>query len=168
MLLRFIFIMPLSKSSTKWFWIRLGYRYFRDPPGFYSVLNGFESDWVTVTSGVPQDSILGPNLFLIFFNDLPEIVKTAKCLLFADDAIFFFKFCSIAACIALQLDINNILEWCSTWKISINVSKCAFIKFTLMRTETFAFVYELLNEVIPRVFVIKDLEVTFCANLSFN
>ena len=50
------------------------------------VLKGFDSEWVDVTSGVPQGSILGPTLFLMYINDLPDALHHARCLLFADDA----------------------------------------------------------------------------------
>ena len=50
------------------------------------ILNGFESDWVSVTSGVLQGSVIGPTLYLVYVNDLPEVLTSSECLLFADDA----------------------------------------------------------------------------------
>ena len=94
------------------------------------VLNGLESLWVNVTSGVPQGSILGPTLFLLYVNDLPTVVNSTECLLFADDAKFYKRIKSFTDCLLLQADIDSLMQWCSDWKISINVGKCAFIKFT--------------------------------------
>ena len=53
------------------------------------VIEGFESAWTLVTSGVPQGSILGPYLFIMYINDLPRQMKYSNCLLFADDGKFF-------------------------------------------------------------------------------
>ena len=54
------------------------------------VLNGQTSSWLNVTAGVPQSSILGLLLFLIYINDLPEEI-TPSCKIFADDTSFFSK-----------------------------------------------------------------------------
>ena len=132
------------------------------------VLNGVESSWVSVTSGVPQGSILGPTLFLLYVNDLPNAVKSSKCLLFADDAKFYKRITSFVDCLLLQSDIDSLIRWCSDWKISLNVDKCAYIKFSNKRISVFDFSYSILNSPIPRVFDIKDLGVTFTSSFLFN
>ena len=55
------------------------------------VLNGQTSDWRKINSGVPQASVLGPLLFLIYINDLPDGI-TSICKIFADDTSLFSKF----------------------------------------------------------------------------
>ena len=84
------------------------------------VLNGQCSSWVDIRAGVPQGSILGPLLFLIYVNDLPNGLKS-KCKLFADDTSLF----SVAHNISISAsDINNDLTIITNWafqkKISFN------------------------------------------------
>ena len=132
------------------------------------VINGLESEWVKVLSGVPQGSILGPSLFLCFINDLPDHINSSECLLFADDAKFYKRILSLTDCILLQLDIDALLQWCDTWKLFINTDKCFFIKFSLKRKEVFNFVYYMRSDIIQRVHHIKDLGVIFTSSFSFN
>ena len=55
------------------------------------VIEGAKSSWLSVTSGVPQGSILGPLLFLLYINDMPDVVSFCSLSLFADDAKCFLK-----------------------------------------------------------------------------
>ena len=84
------------------------------------VLNGQYSTWTNVEAGVPQGSILGPLLFLIYINDLPEnLVSNPK--LFADDTSLFSvirnKHLSVQN---LNEDLNKINHWAFQWKMSFN------------------------------------------------
>ena len=74
------------------------------------VLEGIASGTVDVTSGVPQGSVLGPILLLIFINDLPQSLSS-KVRLFADDAILYFEVASADDCQMLQSDLNKLTEW---------------------------------------------------------
>ena len=61
-------------------------------------------------SGIPQGSVLGPILFVIFINDMPEVV-TSMCQLFADDAKIFRGISSKDDVALLQVDLDNLCEW---------------------------------------------------------
>ena len=84
------------------------------------VLNGQESSWKPLSSGVPQGSVLGPLLFLIYINDLTQnISSTMK--LFADDSSLFIKVNDIKqAHLSLATDLKTIENWASTWKMKFN------------------------------------------------
>jgi hypothetical protein len=77
------------------------------------------SDTLPVSSGVPQGSVLGPLLFLIYVNDLADNIES-DCLLFADDIKIFG---STHAHATLQTDLNTVGEWVSSWDLSINALK---------------------------------------------
>jgi hypothetical protein len=87
------------------------------------VLDGQESSWKDVLSGVPQGSVLGPLLFLIFINDLPNGL-TVMCKLFADDSKLMHVIRNPKDREELQKNINKILEWTADWKLDLNLSKC--------------------------------------------
>ena len=78
------------------------------------VVKGEMSDVLDVWSGVPQGSVLGPLLFLIYINDLLDEI-TSKGKLFADDSKLFRKINSWDDCVALQSDLLKLQEWSSTW-----------------------------------------------------
>ena len=81
------------------------------------------SNSVPVKSGIPQGSVLGPTLFVIFINDMPEIVES-MCQLFADDAKIFRNVSSREDCIKLQNDLDKLTEWSARWQLPFNVEKC--------------------------------------------
>ena len=89
----------------------------------YSVgINIFTS---SVTSGVPQGSILGPTLFLLYVNDLPDTISSSATIAtFADDTKMFQCISCEAGSTRLQEDLNNVSNWSSTSDIMFNQSKC--------------------------------------------
>ena len=87
------------------------------------VINGQSSTWREVTSGVPQGSVLGPLLFIIYINDL-DLGLTSKISKFADDTKIGINADSEAAVKQLQEDLNRIGEWSQKWQMPFNLEKC--------------------------------------------
>ena len=89
------------------------------------VLNEVKSKIARVTSGIPQGSVLGPILFVIYINDMPEVVdKDSIVYLFADDTKVFRHIKSQEDTIQLQSDINNLLQWSEKWLLKFHPDKC--------------------------------------------
>lgn len=96
---------------------------------FQSVtVNQRSSNPVPVTSGVPQGSVLGPLLFLIYINDLPHHLS-CNIRLFADDCVIYRSITSTSDQNALQDDLNRVEKWCDDWLMTLNPSKCKLISF---------------------------------------
>ena len=84
------------------------------------VLNGMESSWKPISSGVPQGAVLGPLLFLIDINDLTDNI-TANIKLFADDSSLFIRVTDIdSAQLLLSEDLAKITQWANQWKMVFN------------------------------------------------
>ena len=84
------------------------------------VLNGQTSDWRKINSGVPQGSVLGPLLFLIFINDLPDGI-TSLCKIFADDTSLFSKVYDIdISPKELNSDLEKVGKSAFQWKMQFN------------------------------------------------
>ena len=91
-------------------------------------VNGVYSNKDFITCGVPQGSILGPVLFLLYINDLPKCLDHSIARLFADDTNMTFAGCNIKS-IQEQMtsDLNNIFQWLCSNKLTLNVLKTDFM-----------------------------------------
>ena len=88
-------------------------------------INSSVSERAPVTSGIPQGSVLGPLLFVIYINDLPEVVdKNSHVFLFADDTKLFRKIEDTEDINMLQKDIENLTKWSDTWLLKFHPNKC--------------------------------------------
>ena len=97
------------------------------------VLNGKQSETIPVTSGVPQGTVLGPLLFLIYINDLPDSVSHSTTRLFADDCLMYRNIRSARDAELLQQDMDQLQIWEKDWLMNFNASKCQTIHFSRKR-----------------------------------
>ena len=86
-------------------------------------INNIASENSNVTSGVPQGSVLGPTLFLIFINDISENISS-HIKIFADDTKIYRSIQSQNDIQTLQNDIDLLSQWSLTWKLLFNSNKC--------------------------------------------
>ena len=96
------------------------------------VVNGTFSKWKPVLSGIPQGSVLGPVLFRIFINDLPEVVK-CYCKIFADDTKLYKAISCSNDQQMLQLDLFQCCDWSDDWLLLFNVLKCKYVQYGLVK-----------------------------------
>jgi len=85
------------------------------------------SSWCAVLSGIPQGSILGPLLFIIYINDLPEVVISLLTMIYvyADDTKMYRCIHDSKDSYMLQSDINKVKTWADRWLLRLNISKTA-------------------------------------------
>ena len=120
--------------------------------------------WKKVTSGIPQGSVLGPTLFVLFINDLPQVVESPVAL-FADDTKVFREIQSDEDRQKLQQDIDELLIWSKKWQLPFNESKCKVMHYGKTNRKAD---YNLGGVNIKEVSEEKDIGVTFDQQLSFG
>jgi hypothetical protein len=95
-------------------------------------LEGHKSTTADVLSGVPQGKVLGPLLFLLFINDLPESTES-DARLFADDCLLFRPIRNNRDTQILQNDLNSLEEWENRWQMAFHPEKCVVIRVSNKR-----------------------------------
>ena len=97
----------------------------------YTTINDTNSSKKNITCGVPQGSVLGPVLFLLYVNDLSQAIRHGTARLFADDTNIFTYDKKIDDLIARSIDVYKCLfKWCISNRLTINFSKTCFMLFT--------------------------------------
>ena len=129
------------------------------------VCGGYTSDPANVISDVPQGTVLGPLLFLIYINDLPECVSS-MCSLFADDCLVYRKIESERDIEILQNDLTNLELWARKWLMTFNTDKCEVIQISLKPLTLNS--YTLYGRHLKGVNEAKYLGVTIDCKLSFT
>ena len=130
------------------------------------VVDGERSEFVSVDSGVPQGTVLGPLLFLLHINDLPQSVCSSVHL-FADDCLLYKIIISMEDTLVLQRDLDSLKEWGFLWGMRFNVSKCIIMRLAWSRQPMTKF-YTLGGEIIEEVNQAKYLGVTLTSELNWS
>ena len=132
------------------------------------VLEGCTSETVCVTSGVPQGSVIGPLLFLLYINDLPDCVSsTTTTRLFADDCLLYRKIKTQEDARKLQEDLDSLQRWEADWLMDFNPQKCKAMSVTNKRKPVQQ-TYNIHHESLEKVTSAKYLGVTMQQNMKWN
>ena len=96
----------------------------------YVSINGFDSGLTSINCGVPQGSVLGPLLFLLYINDLNQAIKFCKVHHFADDTNLLCLSNSVKKLNKLvNTDVKHLVNWLNAHKTSLNVKKTEMVIF---------------------------------------
>ena len=128
------------------------------------VINGEVSEWADVTSGVPQGSVLGPLLFLIYINDI-DVGLTSRIAKFADDTKLGTNAINPTDIEALRKDLNKLGEWSERWQMPFNCGKCKVMHIGEKNPQAS---YSLLGNDIQSVDQEEDLGIVISKDLKFT
>lgn len=130
-------------------------------------VHGSASDSLPVTSGVPQGSILGPVLFCLYVNDLPDSITSSHIAMFADDTKLFKQIKSIGDSELLQRDLRQLETWSQESGITFNKTKCKSQRIT-RKSKQINFIYKLNDINLEQTDCERDLGVSVEKNLLWN
>ena len=87
------------------------------------------SDFLPVKSGIPQGTVLGPLMFLLYINDIDQNISST-IRLFGDDCIMYRIVDTNEEACNLQHDLDKIMDsvWCKTWQMQLNINKCTVLR----------------------------------------
>ena len=128
------------------------------------VLNGRSSQWGEVLSGVPQGSVIGPLLFILFVNDIPGVAHSL-IQMFADDIKIFRSLLSPDDHSRLQEDLSDLEQWANRNCMCFNPKKCQVLHLGRNNPEG---QYNICGEAIEPSNLVRDLGVQVDKNLSFQ
>ncbi len=129
-------------------------------------VRGTLSKRIAVTSGVPQGSVLGPLLFLVYINDMPLQVKSSIAL-FADDAYLYKVIDCLNDVHSLQSDLDQLVLWEKKWLMEFHPDKCYVLRVTNKR-KIIDHKYKIHDQELKIVDKAKYLGVTISKNLSWK
>ena len=130
------------------------------------VVSGEQSPWTHVKSGVPERTLLGPLLFLIYISNLPgNIHSTVR--LFADDCVLYREINNQLDSAELQKDLDELTKWEHDWQMHFNSDKCFVMRLTNARNVK-QFKYTLGNTTLQETYSHSYLGVCITKNLNWN
>ena len=131
------------------------------------VVNGVESDWAPVVSGVPQGTVLGPLLFSLYINDI-RVGIDSQIRLFANDFVCYREIRTVEDTLKLQKYIDLLGSWARKWGMRYQPVKCNMMQLTNKRINKIEASYTLEGTVLENVDSIKYLGVTITNDLKWN
>ena len=130
-------------------------------------VQGCTSTTLPVTSGVPQNSILGPVLFSLYVNDFPDGIKSSHVAMFADDTKLFKSIKSVQDNEKLQSDLRHLETWSEDSGLKFNETKCKTQCLTRKLTPV-TYNYELNNKILIQTECEQDLGNFLDKNLTWK
>ena len=130
-LLRKLQFYGIRGHALEWFKSYLGQR------KQYINYNGHDSERVDIDIGVPQGSVLGPLLFLIYINDLPDCLTSSDSTLFADDTTIYGHNMNTKDLFdSMTHELQRLMDWFNANKLSLNLTKTYYMLFTNSKSVT--------------------------------
>ena len=131
-------------------------------------IDGVDSELKDVLCGVPQGSILGPKLFILYINDISRISMKLNCILFADDTNIFCSGNDLKVlCESMSLELKKLNEWFSENKLSLNILKTSFMVFSNRKIDDNVQI-KINNYSLERVYVTKFLGILIDSSLTWK
>ena len=118
-----------------------------------------------VVSGIPQGTVLGPLMFLLYVNDMGDVLKHLDLVLYADDSKIFKSVVNDNDFNDMTSDISNFEKWVSDWQLKVNSEKCELLP---IGNNNKKFQYELNGSAIAASSKCRDLGVTISSDLKFT
>ena len=143
--------------------------YLRNRKQFVSY-GGYNSEWSSISCGVPQGSILGPLLFILYINDLSTVSDKLFSILYADDSNMFIQGRNLSNMISVvNNEMEKILKWTNSNKLSLNINKTFFMIFKSRKKHIhISDDVKVNNRVIEQIKDIKFLGVILDNHLSWD
>lgn len=135
----------------------------------FVVIKGEESNMTEVTHGVPQGSVLGPLLYLLYVHSLSKLQMDAEYATFADDTVLLYSDSNLQHLVQkVEMDLKQYTEWVDANRLTINIDKTNYILFSQKNKKIHDITIRMCNEVLIRVQHIKYLGLTLDEKLTWR